>query len=48
LFPKRGSISAAGAAVGWLKSLGLIQTASEIAEHALQVHDTGDVIFVPA
>ncbi|CAA2987091.1 glycerol kinase [Olea europaea subsp. europaea] len=44
-----GSIAIAGAAVQWLRdSLGLIKSASEIEELALQVDSTGGVYFVPA
>ncbi|KAK4771930.1 hypothetical protein SAY86_013705 [Trapa natans] len=44
-----GSIAIAGAAVQWLRdSLGIINSASEIEELALQVESTGGVYFVPA
>lgn len=44
-----GSIAIAGAAVQWLRdSLGIIKSASEIEELALQVDSTGGVYFVPA
>ncbi|GAB2293640.1 hypothetical protein Dimus_027852 [Dionaea muscipula] len=44
-----GSIAIAGAAVQWLRdSLGIIRTASEIEDLALQVDSTGGVYFVPA
>lgn len=44
-----GSIAIAGAAVQWLRdSLGIISSASEIEELALQVNSTGGVYFVPA
>uniref|UniRef100_A0A5B7AFB2 glycerol kinase n=1 Tax=Davidia involucrata TaxID=16924 RepID=A0A5B7AFB2_DAVIN len=44
-----GSIAIAGAAVQWLRdSLGIISTASEIEDLALQVDSTGGVYFVPA
>ncbi|KAK9281170.1 hypothetical protein L1049_004065 [Liquidambar formosana] len=44
-----GSIAIAGAAVQWLRdSLGIISSASEIEELALQVESTGGVYFVPA
>uniref|UniRef100_A0A5B7AF89 glycerol kinase n=1 Tax=Davidia involucrata TaxID=16924 RepID=A0A5B7AF89_DAVIN len=44
-----GSIAIAGAAVQWLRDgLGIISTASEIENLALQVDSTGGVYFVPA
>ncbi|KAH6782016.1 Actin-like ATPase superfamily protein [Perilla frutescens var. frutescens] len=44
-----GSIAIAGAAVQWLRdSLGIIKTASEIEELAMQVSSSGGVYFVPA
>lgn len=44
-----GSIAIAGAAVQWLRdSLGIISSASEIEELALEVNSTGGVYFVPA
>ncbi|KAH7864952.1 hypothetical protein Vadar_000339 [Vaccinium darrowii] len=44
-----GSIAIAGAAVQWLRdSLGIIKSASEIEDLALQVDSTGGVYFVPA
>ncbi|EYU21675.1 hypothetical protein MIMGU_mgv1a019703mg [Erythranthe guttata] len=44
-----GSIAIAGAAVQWLRdSLGIIKTAGEIEELALQVDSSGGVYFVPA
>lgn len=44
-----GSIAIAGAAVQWLRdSLGIISSASESEELALQVESTGGVYFVPA
>ncbi|PSR89334.1 Glycerol kinase [Actinidia chinensis var. chinensis] len=44
-----GSIAIAGAAVQWLRdSLGIIKSASEIEDLALQVESTGGVYFVPA
>lgn len=44
-----GSIAIAGAAVQWLRdSLGIIKSASEIEELALQVDTSGGVYFVPA
>ena len=44
-----GSVFVAGAAVQWLRDgLGLMESASEIEELALQVPDSGGVIFVPA
>ncbi|ESR40679.1 hypothetical protein CICLE_v10027554mg, partial [Citrus x clementina] len=44
-----GSIAIAGAAVQWLRdSLGIISSASEIEELALQVNSTGGIYFVPA
>ncbi|GAV78236.1 FGGY_N domain-containing protein/FGGY_C domain-containing protein [Cephalotus follicularis] len=44
-----GSIAIAGAAVQWLRdSLGIIASASEIENLALQVESTGGVYFVPA
>ncbi|KAK6915086.1 Carbohydrate kinase, FGGY, C-terminal [Dillenia turbinata] len=44
-----GSIAIAGAAVQWLRdSLGIIRSASEVEELALQVESTGGVYFVPA
>ena len=47
-FNFRGSIAAAGEAVKWLKTIGLIETAKESEEHAKTVKDTGGVYFVPA
>jgi glycerol kinase len=44
-----GSVFVAGAAVQWLRDgLGVIETANEIEELALQVPDSGGVVFVPA
>lgn len=44
-----GSIAIAGAAVQWLRDgLGIISSASEIEELALQVDSSGGVYFVPA
>ncbi|KAL0319113.1 UNVERIFIED_CONTAM: Glycerol kinase [Sesamum angustifolium] len=44
-----GSIAIAGAAVQWLRdSLGIIKSASEIEELAMQVDSCGGVYFVPA
>jgi glycerol kinase len=44
-----GSVFVTGAAVQWLRDgLGLIETASEIEELALQVPDSAGVVFVPA
>ncbi|KAL6285993.1 glycerol kinase [Prunus yedoensis var. nudiflora] len=44
-----GSIAIAGAAVQWLRdSLGIIKSAKEIEDLALQVESTGGVYFVPA
>ncbi|KAF5932296.1 hypothetical protein HYC85_028467 [Camellia sinensis] len=44
-----GSIAIAGAAVQWLRDgLGLIKTASEIEDLAMQVDSTGGIYFVPA
>jgi glycerol kinase len=44
-----GSIAIAGAAVQWLRDgLGIIKSASEIEDLALQVDSTGGVYFVPA
>ena len=44
-----GSVFVAGAAVQWLRDgLGLMETASEIEELALQVPDSAGVVFVPA
>ncbi|KAL7162234.1 hypothetical protein ACSBR2_042669 [Camellia fascicularis] len=44
-----GSIAIAGAAVQWLRDgLGLIGSASEIEDLAMQVESTGGVYFVPA
>jgi glycerol kinase len=44
-----GSVFVAGAAVQWLRDgLGLIESANEIEELALQVPDSGGVVFVPA
>lgn len=44
-----GSIAIAGAAVQWLRdSLGVINSAKEIEDLALQVESTGGVYFVPA
>jgi glycerol kinase len=44
----RGSISIAGAAVTWLKGIGLIKSATEVETCAAKVKDSGDVYFVPA
>ena len=44
----RGSISIAGAAVSWLKGIGLINSATEVENCAAKVKDSGDVYFVPA
>lgn len=44
-----GSIAIAGAAVQWLRDgLGIIKSASEIEELAMQVESSGGVYFVPA
>ena len=44
-----GSAFIAGAAVQWLRDgLGLIKSASEIEDLAIQVKDSGGVVFVPA
>ncbi len=44
-----GSVFVAGAAVQWLRDgLGIIESANEIEELALQVPDSGGVVFVPA
>lgn len=43
-----GSVFIAGAAVQWLKDLGLIQESWETEALARQVEDTGGVYFVPA
>ena len=44
-----GSVAIAGAAVQWLRDgLGIISSAAEIEEMALQVESTGGVYFVPA
>ncbi|XP_020238199.1 glycerol kinase [Cajanus cajan] len=44
-----GSVAIAGAAVQWLRdSLGIISSAPEIEELALQVENTGGIYFVPA
>jgi glycerol kinase len=44
-----GSVFVAGAAVQWLRDgLGLMESSSEIEELALQVPDSGGVVFVPA
>jgi glycerol kinase len=44
-----GSVFVTGAAVQWLRDgLGLIESASEIEELALQVPDSSGVVFVPA
>ncbi|KAI7980941.1 Glycerol kinase [Camellia lanceoleosa] len=44
-----GSIAIAGAAVQWLRDgLGLIKTASETEDLAMQVDSTGGIYFVPA
>ena len=44
-----GSVFVAGAAVQWLRDgLGVIESANEIEELALQVPDSGGVVFVPA
>ncbi|BDB11099.1 hypothetical protein TthTMY_08380 [Thermus thermophilus] len=43
-----GSLFVAGAAVGWLKEVGLIRESAEVEALAEGVEDTGDVYFVPA
>jgi glycerol kinase len=44
-----GSVFVAGAAVQWLRDgLGIIESANEIEDLALQVPDSGGVVFVPA
>lgn len=44
-----GSVFVAGAAVGWLRDgLKILETASQVEDLALQVEDSGGVIFVPA
>jgi glycerol kinase len=44
-----GSVFVAGAAVQWLRDgIGVIESANEIEELALQVPDSGGVVFVPA
>lgn len=44
-----GSVFVAGAAVQWLRDgLGVIESANEIEQMALEVPDSGGVIFVPA
>jgi len=43
-----GSLFVAGAAVGWLKEVGLLQESHEVEALAASVEDTGDVYFVPA
>jgi glycerol kinase len=44
-----GSVFVAGAAVHWLRDgLGVIESANEIEELALQVPDSGGIVFVPA
>jgi glycerol kinase len=44
-----GSVFVAGAAVQWLRDgLGVIETANEIEQLAVQVPDSGGVVFVPA
>lgn len=44
-----GSVFVAGAAVQWLRDgLGVIESANEIEDLALQVRDSGGVVFVPA
>ena len=43
-----GSLFVAGAAVGWLKEVGLIRESAEVEALAASVEDTGDVYFVPA
>jgi glycerol kinase len=44
-----GSVFVAGAAVQWLRDgLGVIESANEIEELALQVPDSGGIVFVPA
>lgn len=48
VYSLEGSIAIGGAAVSWLKTLGLISDASEMEKLAGSVDDTGDVYFVPA
>ena len=43
-----GAVEVAGAAVKWMKSIGLVQDEKRIMEDALSVEDCGDVYFVPA
>ncbi len=43
-----GSVFVAGAAVGWLKEVGLLSESREVEALAEGVEDTGDVYFVPA
>ena len=43
-----GSLFVAGAAVGWLKEVGLLQESREVEALAASVEDTGGVYFVPA
>jgi len=43
-----GAVEAAGVAVKWAKSVGIVQDEKIITEEALTVDDCGDVYFVPA
>jgi glycerol kinase len=44
-----GSVAVAGSLIGWLRdNLGIIDDAADIEQLARSVHDSGDVVFVPA
>jgi len=43
-----GAVEVAGAAVKWMKSIGLVKDEKHVMDEALSVEDCGDVYFVPA
>jgi glycerol kinase len=44
-----GSVAVAGALINWLRdNLGIIDDAADVEQLARSVHDSGDVVFVPA
>ena len=48
VYALEGAVSIAGAAISWLKSVGIIDKYSDVEELMRTVEDTGDVYFVPA
>jgi glycerol kinase len=48
VYALEGSIATAGAAVAWLRDMGMIKSPLEVEELARKVEDTGEVYFVPA